>query len=60
MTAPFEVIHHRALDVIPDEDTEVWIEAHMQVAEKWEGRMLGEDPAGDRLEAARPARRGRA
>jgi hypothetical protein len=43
MTAPLDVIHHPALDVIPDEDTEVWIEAHMQLAEKWEGRMLGLD-----------------
>ena len=39
MTAPLEVIHHRALDVVPEGESEVWIEAHMQLADKWEGRL---------------------
>lgn len=37
MTADFKVIHHHSLDLISEPDT--WIEAHMRVAEKWDGRM---------------------
>jgi len=39
MTADFKVVHHHSLELI--DDPEVWIEAHMRVAEKWEGRMPG-------------------
>jgi hypothetical protein len=39
MTADFRAIHHRPLQMIPD--PERWIEAHMRVAEKWDGRMPG-------------------
>jgi hypothetical protein len=36
-TADFRAIHHRALEMVPD--PEQWIEAHVKVAEKWDGRM---------------------
>jgi hypothetical protein len=39
VTADFRAIHHRPLQMIPD--PERWIEAHMRVAEKWDGRMPG-------------------
>ena len=47
VTADFQVIHHHSLDLVSDPET--WIEAHMRVAEKWDGRMPG---------AARPAATG--
>jgi Glycosyltransferase like family len=37
LTADFKVIHHHSLDLLTD--PEVWIRAHMAVADKWEGRM---------------------
>ena len=37
VTADFKVIHHHSLELIGDPET--WIEAHMRVAEKWDGRM---------------------
>ena len=39
MTADFRAIHHHSLDLVSDPET--WIEAHMKVAEKWDGRMPG-------------------
>jgi hypothetical protein len=39
MTADLKVIHHHSLELV--KDSEVWINAHMKVAEKWEGRMPG-------------------
>jgi hypothetical protein len=39
VTADFRAIHHRPLEMIPER--EPWIEAHIAVAEKWDGRMLG-------------------
>ena len=39
ITADFRAIHHRPLEMIPD--PEPWIEAHIRVAEKWDGRMPG-------------------
>jgi hypothetical protein len=36
VTADFQVIHHHSLDLISNVDT--WVEAHMRVAEKWDGR----------------------
>jgi hypothetical protein len=35
MTADLRVIHHRPLELMPNVD--VWVEAHIQVAEKWDG-----------------------
>ena len=39
VTADFKVVHHHSLELVSDPD--VWIEAHMRIAEKWEGRMPG-------------------
>ncbi len=37
LTADFRAVHHRQLEMVPD--PEEWIEAHIRVAEKWDGRM---------------------
>jgi hypothetical protein len=39
VTGNFRAIHHHALEAFSD--AEHWIEAHMAVAEKWDGRMPG-------------------
>ena len=39
VTADFRAIHHREIEMVPD--PEEWIEAHISVAEKWDGRMPG-------------------
>ena len=39
VTEDFKVIHHHSLDLVSDPET--WIQAHMRVAEKWDGRMPG-------------------
>jgi hypothetical protein len=36
-TADFRAIHHRALEMVPD--PEQWVDAHVKVADKWDGRM---------------------
>jgi hypothetical protein len=41
MVADLRVVHHRSLELISDLD--VWTEAHIRVAEKWNGTL---DPAG--------------
>lgn len=38
-TADFRSVHHHSLELIGDPGS--WIEAHMRVAEKWDGRMPG-------------------
>jgi hypothetical protein len=54
MTADFQVIHHHSLDLVSDPET--WVEAHMRVAEKWDGRMPGVGAApGDWKQRARRA-----
>ena len=54
VTADIKVVHHHSLTLI--EDSEAWIEAHIRVAEKWDGRvpMIGEE-AGDLEQRARRA-----
>ncbi len=37
LTAGFRAIHHRQLEMVPD--PEQWIDAHMKVADKWDGQM---------------------
>lgn len=37
VTADFRAIHHHSLDLVSD--SERWVEAHIRVAEKWDGRM---------------------
>jgi len=39
VTADFKAIHHHSLDLVSDPET--WVEAHIRVAEKWDGRMPG-------------------
>ena len=39
VTADFKVVHHHSLELVAD--TDPWIDAHVRVAEKWEGRMPG-------------------
>jgi hypothetical protein len=39
LTADFKVVHHHSLELVTD--PQVWIDAHVRVAEKWEGRMPG-------------------
>jgi hypothetical protein len=37
VTADFRAIHDHSLELVSNHDT--WVEAHMRIAEKWEGRM---------------------
>lgn len=55
LTADFRAIHHRPLEMLPE--LEPWIEAHMAVAEKWDGRMpgVGDDVGSWRERALRAA-----
>ena len=55
VTADFRAIHHRGLEMVPDPDE--WIEAHVRVAEKWDGRMppIGSAPGTWRERALRAA-----
>jgi hypothetical protein len=54
VTADFHAIHNHSLELVSD--TEAWVEAHMRVAEKWDGRMPGVgDGAGDWKQRARRA-----
>ncbi len=55
VTADFRAIHHRPLEMIPE--PEPWIEAHIAVAEKWDGRMprIGADVGTWRQRALRAA-----
>jgi hypothetical protein len=39
VTEDFKVVHHHSLDLVNDPET--WVEAHMRVAEKWDGRSPG-------------------
>jgi len=53
VTADFRAIHHRPLEMLPDPAE--WIDAHIRVAEKWDGRMpgIGEAPGTWRERALR-------
>ena len=54
VTEDLKVIHHHSLDLIGDLGG--WIEAHMKVAEKWDGRVAGVgEAAGDWKQRARRA-----
>jgi hypothetical protein len=37
VTTDFRAIHNHSLELVSNHDT--WVEAHMRIAEKWEGRM---------------------
>jgi hypothetical protein len=54
VTADFRVIHHHSLRLIGN--VESWIEAHIKIAEKWDGRIPGVGAgAGDWKQRARRA-----
>jgi hypothetical protein len=54
VTADFKVIHEHSLNLVNNEDQ--WIQAHIRVAEKWDGTMAGVgSAAGDWKERARRA-----
>ncbi len=57
VTADVRAIHHRPLEMVPDLDD--WVEAHMAVNEKWDGRMPGHRHRARDLGGARAASRGR-
>jgi Glycosyltransferase like family len=42
VAADVRVIRHRVLDVV--EDLDVWVEGHIDLAEKWDGRLPGAPP----------------
>jgi hypothetical protein len=44
VTEDFKVIHHHSLDLVSEPET--WIQAHMRIAEKWDGKMPGVGVAG--------------
>ena len=52
VTADLRVIHHHSLDLLPD--AEEWIQAHIALAEKWEGQLgIGEESGDWRRRALR-------
>ena len=54
VTAELRALHHRAIEMLPDRER--WVEAHVRVAEKWDGRMPGVgDAPGSWEERARRA-----
>ena len=55
VAADLRAIHHHSLELVRDLD--LWVEAHIRFAEKWDDRI---GPPTSRLEGARPPRRGRA
>jgi len=44
VTEDFKVVHNHSLDLVSNPDT--WIQAHIALAEKWDGRMPGVGRAG--------------
>jgi Glycosyltransferase like family len=42
VTADLHVVHHRALELVDDLD--VWVEGHIDLADKWDGRLPGAPP----------------
>ena len=42
VTAEFRAVHNHSLDLVSD--PEGWVEAHIRVAEKWDGRIPGATP----------------
>jgi Glycosyltransferase like family len=39
VTADFRAVHHRPLEMLPD--VERWMDDHVRIAEKWDGRIAG-------------------
>lgn len=62
LAADISTVRHRPLDLVDDLD--LWVEAHIRVAEKWDGRIPGQEPSAEswelrarRAEAEREAAR---
>ena len=45
VTSDLRVVHHHSLDLLPD--AEEWIQAHIALAEKWEGQLGIGETSGD-------------
>lgn len=45
VTSDLRVVHHHSLDLLPD--AEEWIQAHIALAEKWEGQLGIGEASGD-------------
>ena len=58
VTADLRVVHHHSLDLLPD--PEEWIQAHIALAEKWEGQLGIAGADGDSAEWRRRALRAEA
>jgi hypothetical protein len=41
MTADLRTIRHRPLEIVRENEHKAWIEAHIAMAEKWDGRLAG-------------------
>jgi hypothetical protein len=53
VTADLRAIHHRTLELVSD--FEIWVEGHIRLAEKWDGRWPGREPEADWRRRARRA-----
>jgi hypothetical protein len=53
VTADLRAIHNHSLELVSD--TEGWVEAHMRMAEKWDGRLRGDHAGEDWKQRARRA-----
>jgi hypothetical protein len=56
VTAGLSVIHHRSLELVPE--NEIWVEGHIQLADKWDGRWPGRED--EEVDWRRRARRAEA
>jgi Glycosyltransferase like family len=53
ITAELRAIHNHSLELVSD--AEGWVEAHMRLAEKWDGRLAGDHAGSDWKQRARRA-----
>jgi glycosyl transferase family 2 len=53
VTADLRAVHNHSLELVSD--TEGWVEAHVRVAEKWDGRLRGDHAGDDWKQRARRA-----
>jgi len=53
VTADLRANHHRTLELVSD--FEIWVEGHIDLAEKWDGRWPGREPEADWKRRARRA-----
>lgn len=44
VTIPVRAAHHHAVALVPQVKRDVWVEAHIRFAERWDGRMPGGPP----------------